>query len=93
MEEKTRVHIFVSGRVQGVLFRAHAQKEARKFYVTGWAHNLIDGGVEMICEGEKENIVKFIEWCKKGSPPAKVENVEIQYQEHKGEFQRFEVRE
>jgi len=93
MEEKIRAHLLVVGRVQGVLFRAHAQREARKLHITGWAHNLIDGRVEILCEGQKENIEKFIEWCKKGPPFAKVESVEVQYQEHKSEFKSFEIRE
>jgi len=85
--------LFVLGRVQGVLFRAHAQREAKKLHLTGWVHNLIDGRVEIACEGEKENVEKFIEWCKKGPPFAKVENVEVEFRKHKGEFQSFEIRE
>lgn len=91
--EKVRAHILVSGRVQGVLFRAHAQKEAGQFGVTGWTHNLLDGRVEILCEGEKEKVDQFIAWCKQGSPFAKVERVEIEYQPHKGEWKEFQVRE
>lgn len=93
MKQKMKAHILVSGRVQGVLFRKHAQKEAQQLNLTGWAHNLIDGRVEILCEGEKENIEKFIEWCKKGPPLAKVDKIEIEHQAHKGEFKEFEIRE
>ena len=47
---KERVRIFVSGRVQGVFFRAGAQKRARELELGGWAHNLVDGRVELVAE-------------------------------------------
>ena len=93
MEEKIRAHIVVSGRVQGVLFRKHAQQEARVLGLGGWAHNRIDGKVEILCEGEKERVEEFIEWCKKGPPLAKVESVEVEHKDHKDEFRDFEIRE
>lgn len=89
----TRVHLFVSGRVQGVLFRQHARAKALELGLAGWAHNLLDGKVEIVCEGEKDNIEKFIEWCKKGPSLAKVERVDVSFEEYKGEFQSFEIRE
>ncbi len=89
---KGRVHIFVSGRVQGVLYRRYAQAKARELGIAGWAHNLIDGRVELMAEGEKENIKQFIEWCKQGSPLAKVKDIEVTYEDYKGEFKDFEVR-
>lgn len=91
--EHIRAHILVSGRVQGVMFRVHAKKEAKILGLTGWTHNLLDGRVEIFCEGEKESIEKFIEWAKKGSPLSKVERVEVEYHEHKGEWKEFSIRE
>ena len=93
MAENIRAHILVSGRVQGVLYRRGAQIKARELGITGWAHNVIDGRVGILCEGEKENIEQFIEWCKQGPPLAKVESCEIEYQEYKGEWSSFEIRE
>lgn len=93
MENNTRAHIFVSGRVQGVLFRQSARAKAEELGITGWAHNLLDGRVEIVCEGEKENIEKFIEWCRKGPSLAKVEHVDVLYEDYKGEFKDFSVRE
>ncbi len=93
MESQVRVRVVISGRVQGVLFRQSARAKALELGVLGWAHNLLDGSVEIVVEGEKENIEKFIEWCKKGPSFAKVENVEVQYQEYKGEWKDFDVRE
>lgn len=86
-----RVHIFVSGRVQGVFFRAGAQKKAQKFRVSGFARNLEDGRVEIIAEGEKENLSKLINWAKRGSLFAKVERVEAKWEEYRGEFEKFEI--
>jgi len=90
---KTRVHILVSGRVQGVFFRVGAQQKARELELTGWVHNTIDGKVEGVCEGEKEHVEQFVEWCKEGTQPAKVESCEVTQEKYKGEFQEFEIRE
>jgi acylphosphatase len=91
--ENIRVHLFVSGRVQGVFFRAGAQKEARNLGVKGWAHNLADGTVEIVAEGEKEKVERFVAWCRKGTLFAKVEHVEIAYGIYRGEFDEFSIRE
>ena len=92
MGEKVRVHIVVSGRVQGVLYRAGARQKARELDLTGWAHNLIDGKVELVAEGEKEKAEQFAEWCRQGPPLAKVENAEVTFEEYKGEFKDFDIR-
>lgn len=88
-----RAHIVISGRVQGVLYRRFAQVKAEELGITGWAHNMIDGRVELMAEGDKEKVDQFVEWCKQGSPLAKVQDVEITYKEYTGEFTDFEVRE
>ena len=88
-----RAHIIVSGRVQGVLYRKYAQTKARELGITGWAHNLVDGRVEIMCEGEKESIEEFVEWCKKGPPLARVEGMEVEREEYRGEFREFSIRE
>ena len=92
MGEQVRVHIIVSGRVQGVLYRRFAQAKARELGITGWAHNLIDGKVGLVAEGEKEKVEQFAEWCRQGPPLAKVENVEVTFEEYTGEFKDFDIR-
>lgn len=92
VEEKVRAHILVSGRVQGVFYRRNAQDKAREFGLTGQVHNLVDGGVEIVCEGDKEKIEQFIEWCKQGPLMAKVGSCEVEYEEYKGKFDDFEIR-
>jgi len=93
MGEKIRAHLLISGMVQGVFFRKNAQREARAIGLIGWARNLIDGKVEIVCEGEKEKVEQFVEWCRQGPPLAKVENVEIEYRPYQGEWKDFEARE
>ncbi|MGM0438208.1 MAG: acylphosphatase [Bacillota bacterium] len=77
MTKKKNVHIFLSGRVQGVGFRAFIRKNANKLGVNGWAKNLQDGRVEVVFTGEKKNVNKLIELVKKGPRFAKVNNIEI----------------
>ncbi len=88
-----RVHLVVSGRVQGVFYRRFAQAEARELGLTGWAQNIGYGRVEIVCEGEKEKVEQFVEWCKQGPPLAKIENVEVEYGEYQGKCNDFEIRE
>ncbi|ADP77339.1 acylphosphatase [Methanothermus fervidus DSM 2088] len=89
---KVRAHIFISGRVQGVFFRANTKKVAEKHGVKGWVRNLPDGRVEAVLEGEKEDVEKVIEFCREGPPLAKVTNVDVKWEKYKGEFRNFEVR-
>jgi acylphosphatase len=89
---KVRVHIFVSGRIQGVFFRHNTQKKAQSLGVTGWVRNLADGRVEAVFEGEKGKIEEMIKWAKRGPFLAKVNGINIEWQECRGEFENFEIR-
>ena len=92
-EEKfKRVHIFVSGRVQGVFFRENTKRKAEELRIAGWVKNLTDGRVEAILEGEKEKIDKLIDWAKTGPTFAKVDKVEITPEECQDEFEKFEIK-
>ncbi|MGB9711579.1 MAG: acylphosphatase [Dissulfurimicrobium sp.] len=87
-----RIHAFISGRVQGVFYRASAMDKAMQLDLTGWVKNLADGRVELVAEGSSEAIDAFISWCRKGPPYAHVTNIEVQEQEATGEFDRFSMR-
>ncbi len=87
-----RVHVFISGKVQGVWFRAYTEAEAKKLGVKGWVRNLPDGRVEAVFEGEDSAVDKIVAWCHKGSPYAKVEDVEVIEEPYKGEFADFKIR-
>ncbi len=92
MTEKIRVHIFVSGRVQGVFFRDSMRRRAKNLEIKGWVRNLPEGRVEAVFEGEKEKVEQIINWAKKGPILAKVENLRVELEEHKGEFDDFKIR-
>lgn len=87
-----RAHVFVSGRVQGVFFRTEAQDEAIRRNVAGWVRNLHDGRVEAVFEGEKENVDRLIEFCRRGPPGARVTKVDVSWEHYTGEFRGFQVR-
>jgi acylphosphatase len=73
-----RVKIKIFGSVQGVFFRYSAQEKARQLGLKGWAKNTEDGAVEIMAEGEKENLKKFIDWCYIGPPTAKISKIEME---------------
>lgn len=68
----------VSGRVQGVFFRASAQAEARKLNLGGWVRNLSDGGVELVACGEDSQLQKLEQWLWQGPPRARVSRVQTE---------------
>ncbi|MEQ1622126.1 MAG: acylphosphatase [Methylococcales bacterium] len=72
-----QVNIIVSGRVQGVYFRAFTRRKANQLNIYGSAVNLADGRVEIIAQGEHPAIEHFVEWCRKGPITARVDTIEI----------------
>ncbi|MGD0169864.1 MAG: acylphosphatase [Smithella sp.] len=87
-----RVRVYVSGRVQGVFFRAETQRAATSFNLTGWVRNLADGRVEALLEGEDKSVDKMLEWCRKGPPAARVENVIVTEEPYTGESNNFTIK-
>lgn len=88
---KVRAHVWVYGKVQGVFFRYNTKLVAQQHDVKGWVRNLPDGSVEAIFEGEEGNVKKVIEWCRKGPPGAKVIEVQVRWEDYKGEYKEFEI--
>jgi len=82
----------VKGYVQGVFFRHETSKVARNFNVGGWVRNLPDGRVEAVFEGEKKNVEEMVIFCRRGPPGAQVDDVEVKWETHRGEFSDFEIR-
>ena len=89
--KQNRVHLFVSGRVQGVFFRQSLKVIAKKNNVLGWVRNLTDERVEAILEGDSKSINSVIDWAKTGPANSRVDNIEISNEEFKNEFSTFEV--
>ena len=85
-----RLHALVSGRVQGVGFRAFVAGRARHFGVTGWVRNLDDGRVEAVAEGPRETLESFLAYIWKGPLLSKVHEVNVTWEPATGEFDRFE---
>jgi acylphosphatase len=89
--KKRRAHVWISGRVQGVFFRAYTIEAAQLIGVTGWVRNLPDGRVEAVFEGEADKVQKMIEWCREGSPMSRVDRVELLEEVYTGDFDRLAV--
>jgi len=89
---RVRAHVLVTGRVQGVFFRTETQDEAMRHNVAGWVRNLPDGRVEAVFEGEKENVDRLIEFCRRGPPGARVTRVDVSWEDYTGEFKGFRIR-
>ncbi|MCS6797081.1 MAG: acylphosphatase [Myxococcota bacterium] len=86
-----RLHIVVRGRVQGVYFRASAQREARQLGLTGWIKNRPDGSVEALVEGEEDDVKAFLAWAQHGPSTARVDKVETHWRSYTGEFSEFRI--
>lgn len=88
-----KVQAIISGKVQGVGFRMYTQTQAEQLGVVGFVQNLSDGTVRIVAAGEDDRVNALINWAKSGSPPAKVDNLEIETREYQSEeFDRFEIR-
>lgn len=87
-----RVHILVSGRVQGVWFRGSTAKVAEALGLLGWVRNLPDGCVEILAQGPAPKIEELIAWCRIGPPRASVDRLELHDEAPAGDFSAFEVR-
>ena len=70
---------FVSGRVQGVFYRATCVRKAESLELWGYARNLVDGRVEVLACGEEAAVSEFIAWLWEGSPASKVTDVATEH--------------
>ena len=90
--ECVRAHLFIRGRVQGVFFRQSMREVASRNGVRGWVRNRSDGRtVEAVLEGPRDAVLKVVEWAKVGPPGARVEDVEVRWEEYRGEFNDFRI--
>jgi acylphosphatase len=91
METNVRAHVVISGRVQGVFFRAETQRAAQRLGVAGWVRNRFDGTVEALFEGPTTKVHQAVDWCWQGSPMANVSDVSVQWEDYTGEFDDFSI--
>lgn len=87
-----RAAIRVSGRVQGVWFRQSTKNTADLHGVCGWVRNNPDRSVEAVFEGEQHAVQAVIDWCRSGPELARVDELQLRWQEPTGEFSSFKVR-
>ena len=87
-----RVHLLISGRVQGVYFRQGMMEAAEKNNVFGWVRNLPDNRVESILEGNDSSVDAVMEWARFGPAGAVVDELKISEENYVGEFSEFEIR-
>ena len=90
-QETVAVRVLISGRVQGVAFRASTQAEAEGLGVAGWVHNCQDGRVEAVFEGTPNQVAAAVSWCHRGPSWARVDRVETQPAAPEG-FEGFAIR-
>ena len=91
-KERARLHLVISGRVQGVGFRFSAYDEARDLALAGWVRNLPNGDVEIVAEGSRKNLQMLAAWAHLGPPSAHVTNVREVSSDFTGEFSDFRIR-
>lgn len=85
MSKKVCMHYIISGKVQGVWYRASTEKKARELNLTGWVKNLSNGDVEVLACGPETDVQHLHAWLRRGPERAKVEKVvaeELPWQEH-----------
>ncbi len=90
--QKVRCHVFVTGRVQGVFFRAFTRDVANSLGLRGWVRNLPDGRVEAVFEGTREVIEEALKKIKIGPPASRVENIDVKWSELVEDIPDFRIR-
>ncbi|HAM49491.1 MAG TPA: acylphosphatase [Nitrospiraceae bacterium] len=88
---QARAHLFITGRVQGVYYRGFTRDVASELRLKGWVRNLPDGRVEALFEGTKEDIELAIQRCFSGPPGARVDGIDAQWEDSRGDIQDFQV--
>ena len=86
-----RLELQIHGRVQGVAFRWSTQRQAQVLGLTGWVRNLVDGSVQVVAEGETENLQRLWDWAQHGPDHARVDRVDANWNEAVGDQNSFEV--
>ena len=89
---RRRVHVFYSGRVQGVGFRVHAEEIAQSMDVVGWVKNLRDGRVELMAEAEEPTLKHFLDAIRQGPMKNFIIDAEVMWSPAANTFEDFSIR-
>lgn len=90
-DSHVRARVLVSGRVQGVAYRAFTQQMASRAGLQGGVRNLPDGRVEVEIEGERPKVEAFLEVLRKGPPMARVDDLLVQWEAPTGQYSDFRI--
>ena len=91
MPKQVRASVVITGKVQGVCFRAETQRAAKQRNVQGWVGNRSNGSVEAVFEGDEPSVKAMLEWCWQGSPSSRVQYVDVRWETYVGDFDRFDI--
>jgi len=91
MSKQVRARAVITGKVQGVCFRAETQRAAKQRNLRGWVRNRPDGSVEALLEGDEPSVNAMLEWLRRGSPFSRVRYVDVQWETYTGDPDRFEI--
>jgi len=92
MENKVCAHAIITGKVQGVFFRMETKRTADQYKVSGWVKNNMDGSVEAVFEGDKENVESVLRWCSEEGPPlSSVTDVAVNWKAYSGKYSGFSI--
>ena len=87
-----RIHVMISGDVQGVFFRISSQDKANELNLTGWVKNIFNNAVEIIAEGHREELSRFTGWLQMGPPNATIDKISIEWSEQlERQYSSFEI--
>jgi acylphosphatase len=90
-QELARVNLIVTGRVQGVFFRASTLEQAQSLNLTGWVKNLPDASLEILAEGPRYALEELVNWAKQGPPEAMVQDVIVRWGKYQNEYRTFRI--
>jgi len=90
-EPQSRIHVWVSGRVQGVGFRMFAYSAANRLNLVGWVRNRFNGDVEIVAEGPQDTLLAFLSNVRLGPPASVITDVKYIWEEPGGSFKRFDL--
>lgn len=85
-------HVLISGKVQGVYFRVFTKQKADELGLAGWVRNLPDGQVEALFQGKDTGVGTMLEWCKYGSPNARVDDLQVSDLDQQEDLHDFTIR-
>jgi acylphosphatase len=90
--DTARAHIWVTGRVQGVGFRAFVAQQAQSLGLTGWVRNVGYSQVETVAEGRSETLERFIDIVRRGPSASRVDDARVEWEPFTGDFTAFDTR-